>query len=241
MKKNVTELFLFKKSRFLLTLKLFLIWILLSSQTSLFAQQKVISGTVLGEDKAPIPGATVSVKGMNLGTLTDNSGKYVLPLPEAAKTLVFSFIGMISQEVDIDERKVYDLTLSQELVGLEEVIIVGYGTQKKASLTGAVAAVNEEDLQISTDANIASRLQGRIAGVTVTTDNSPGGNSTIRVRGIGSINNNDPLYVIDGVPVSGGLSQLNPNEVISMTVLKDASSSAIYGSRAANGVIIVTN
>lgn len=240
MKKSETNLIQTKKSPVILLLKLFMVVFLLLSQISVSAQQKSISGTVMGEDKATLPGVSVSVKGTTLGTLTDSNGKFSLPVPETAKTLVFSFIGMLPKEVVIDNRAAYEVTLLQSTVGLDEVVIVGYGTQKKASLTGAVSSVNEEDLRTSVDANIASRLQGHVAGVTITTDHSPGGSASVRIRGVGSINNNDPLYIIDGVPVSGGLNQINPNDILTMSVLKDASSSAIYGSRAANGVIIVT-
>lgn len=208
---------------------------------SVFAQTKTLSGTVTGEDGAPIPGVTVMVKGTSVGTVTDLDGKYNLTgVPADAETLVVSYIGMKTQEIEIGNQTVINATLAPDVVGVDEVVVVGYGTQQKKSLTGSVASVSADELQAVPTANAASRLQGRVAGVTITNDNSPGGDATVRIRGYGTINNNDPLFVIDGVPTTGGLSRINPNDIESMTVLKDASSAAIYGVRAANGVVIIT-
>ncbi len=204
-----------------------------------FAQQRSISGTVIDESGVPIPGATVLVKGTTVGVVTDADGKYNLSVPASAQTLVFSYIGMLSQEIAIAGKSSIDVTMKADVVGVEEVVVVGYGTQQKKTLTGSVSTVNDAELRAAPAANAASRMQGRVAGVTITSDNSPGGGATVRVRGVGSVNSNDPLYIIDGVPTSGGLTQINPNDIESMTVLKDASSSAIYGVRAANGVIII--
>jgi len=208
---------------------------------SVFAQTKTLSGTVTGEDGAPIPGVTVMVKGTAVGTVTDLDGKYNLTgVPADAETLVVSYIGMKTQEIEIGNQTVINATLAPDVVGVDEVVVVGYGTQQKKSLTGSVASVTADELRAVPSANAASRLQGRVAGVTITNDNSPGGDVSVRIRGYGTINNNDPLYVIDGVPTTGGLSRINPNDIESMTVLKDASSAAIYGVRAANGVVIIT-
>ncbi|MBW8325314.1 MAG: TonB-dependent receptor [Prolixibacteraceae bacterium] len=205
-----------------------------------FAQQKDLSGTVLGEDGAPIPGVTVVVKGTTTGTITDMDGKFSFSGPASAKILSVSYIGMRTQEIEIGNQTNFKITLLSDVIGVDEVVVVGYGSQQKKSVTGAVSTVSQEDIKAIPSANAASRLQGRVAGVTVVNDNSPGGDATVRVRGFGTINNNSPLYIVDGVPTEGGLSRMNPNDIESMTVLKDASSSAIYGARAANGVIIIT-
>lgn len=205
-----------------------------------FAQQKTLTGTVVGEDGVSIPGVTVIVKGTTVGTITDMDGKFSFPAPADAKTLVVSYIGMRTQEIEIGNQTNFKITLLSDVIGVDEVVVVGYGSQQKKSVTGAVSTVSQEDIKAIPSANAASRLQGRVAGVTVVNDNSPGGDATVRVRGFGTINNNSPLYIVDGVPTEGGLSRMNPNDIESMTVLKDASSSAIYGARAANGVIIIT-
>ena len=199
-----------------------------------------VRGKVTDENGQPLPGVSILVKGTQRGMITDVEGKFVVDVNNYETVLVFSFVGYLSQEIAVDNRSLLEVSLQVDEKSLEEVVVVGYGVQKKANLTGAVVTVGDKELGVATDANIASRLQGRVAGVTVARDNSPGGNVTVRVRGFGSINNNDPLYIIDGVPTTDGLSKLNPNDIESMTILKDASASAIYGSRAANGVIIIT-
>ncbi|HCY43434.1 MAG TPA: hypothetical protein DHV48_19210 [Prolixibacteraceae bacterium] len=205
-----------------------------------FAQQKTLSGTVVGEDGASIPGVTVVVSGTTVGTITDMEGKFSFLAPADSKILVASYIGMKTQNITIANQTTFKIVLESDVIGVDEVVVVGYGTQQKKSVTGAVSTVGSEDIKAIPTANAAARLQGRVAGVTVVNDNSPGGDATVRVRGFGTINNNSPLYIIDGVPTEGGLSRMNPNDIESMTVLKDASSSAIYGARAANGVIIIT-
>ncbi|MFA5330106.1 MAG: TonB-dependent receptor [Prolixibacteraceae bacterium] len=205
-----------------------------------YAQDKNLTGTVVGEDGAPIPGVTVVVKGTTNGTITDMDGKFSFAAPVDAAILSVSYIGMKTQEITIGNQTKFNITLASDVIGVDEVVVVGYGTQQKKSVTGAVSTVNAEDIKAIPTANAAARLQGRVAGVTVVNDNSPGGDATVRVRGFGTINNNSPLYIIDGVPTESGLSRMNPNDIESMTVLKDASSSAIYGARAANGVIIIT-
>ncbi len=202
-------------------------------------QSRTVSGVITGIDGAPIPGVTIVVKGTTSGTITDIDGKYKLNVPEGG-SIVVSYIGMLSQEIEVGNQNTIDIVMQADVIGVDEVVVVGYGTQQKKTLTGAVSTVGETELRAVPAASAASRLQGRVAGVTITNDNTPGGESTVRIRGIGSVNNNDPLYIIDGVPTSGGLSKMNPNDIESISVLKDASSSAIYGVRAANGVILVT-
>ena len=205
-----------------------------------FAQQKTLSGTIIGEDGVPIPGVTIVVKGTTTGTVTDMDGKFTFLAPADAKVISIAYVGMKTQELTIGNQSSFSVKLMSDFTGVDEVIVVGYGTQQKKSVTGAVSTVNQEDIKAIPTANAASRLQGRVAGVTVVNDNSPGGDASVRIRGFGTINNNSPLYIVDGVPTESGLSRMNPNDIESMTVLKDASSSAIYGARAANGVIIIT-
>jgi len=204
-----------------------------------YAQQKSISGKVIGEDGAPIPGVTVVVKGTTTGTITDMDGKFSFSAPAAAKTLSISYIGLKSQEIEIGTQTNFNVTMFADVIGVDEVVVVGYGTRKKEEITGSISTVSNEQMKISSAPSVVSRMQGQISGVTVTSGNTPGSDATIRIHGIGTINNSDPLYVIDGVPV-GPSNNINPNDVESISVLKDASSSAIYGSRGANGVILIT-
>ncbi|MDO8928881.1 MAG: TonB-dependent receptor plug domain-containing protein, partial [Bacteroidota bacterium] len=204
-----------------------------------FAQQKTLTGTVIGEDGASIPGVTVIVKGTTVGTITDMDGKFSFSAPADAKTLSVSYIGMKSQEITIGNQTSFKVTMAADVFGIDEVVVVGYGTRMKEELTGAVSTVSSEQLKISTAPSVVGRMQGQISGVTVTSANRPGGDATIRIRGIGTINDPNPLYIIDGVPVGPG-NNINPNDIESISVLKDASSAAIYGSRGANGVIIIT-
>ncbi len=204
-----------------------------------FAQQKTLSGKVIGEDGAPIPGVTVVVKGTTSGTITDMDGKFTFNAPATAKILSISYIGMKTQEFEIGNQTVFNVTLVSETIGVDEVVVVGYGTRKKEELTGSISTVSEKQMKISSSTNVISRMQGQVAGITVTNSNTPGGDAFIRVRGMGTINDSKPLYVVDGVPGDPG-SSINPDDIESVSVLKDASSSAIYGTRGANGVILIT-
>ncbi len=204
-----------------------------------FAQQKTLSGTVVGEDGVAIPGVTVVVKGTTIGTVTDMDGKFSFSAPAASKDLSISFVGMKSQEMAIGSQTNFTITLAPEFIGVDEVVVVGYGTRLKEELTGSISTMSKEQMKISPAPSVVSRMQGQIAGVTVTASNTPGADATIRIHGIGTVNDPNPLYVIDGVPV-GPNNSVSPNDVESITVLKDASSAAIYGSRGANGVILIT-
>ena len=204
-----------------------------------FAQQKTLTGTIVGEDGASIPGVTVIVKGTTVGTITDMDGKFSFLAPVDAKILVASYIGMKTQEIEIGNQTSFNLTLAADVIGVDEVVVVGYGTRMKEELTGAVSTVSSEQMQISTAPSVVSRIQGQVSGVTVTQANRPGGDANIRIRGLGTINNNGPLYIIDGVPAGPG-NNISPNDVESISILKDASSAAIYGTRGANGVVIIT-
>jgi TonB-dependent SusC/RagA subfamily outer membrane receptor len=203
-------------------------------------QQIRISGTVIDETGKALPGVTVKVKGTTLGTLTDSNGAYSIENVPAGATLVFSFIGMITKEIEVENRTRIDVTMEMDIIGINEVVVTGYATQTKASLTGSVATIGTQELSKMPSANVVQRLQGRISGVSIINSHVPGEGAQVRVRGLSTINNNDPLYVIDGVPTKVGLSQINPNDISSLTVLKDAASAAIYGASGANGVIIIT-
>ncbi|WP_423130084.1 TonB-dependent receptor [Gaoshiqia sp. Z1-71] len=202
--------------------------------------EREISGIVTDKAGTPVPGVSVIFEGTTVGTITDLDGGFRIAVPPGASTIIVSYIGMRTQQIDIGNQATFRITMDEDIIGVDEVVVVGYGIQQKKTLTGAVSTVDETQLRSVPAASAAAKLQGRVAGVTITNDNTPGGEAMVRIRGIGSVNNNDPLYIIDGVPTTGGLSKINPNDIESMSVLKDASSSAIYGVRAANGVIIVT-
>ena len=217
---------------------------LLFAQTIL-AQSVTVSGTVTAADSPEgVPGVTVMIKGTTQGTTTDISGAYQLQVPNASAVLVFSSIGYNSQEVPVGNRSTVNVTLEQALTALDEVVVVGYGTQKKSDVTGAVANISQASIrEMPAVTNPAQLLQGRVAGVdVVNSGNRPGDGVSIQIRGRRSFAaGNDPLFVLDGIPISGGtLNSINPSDIVSIDVLKDASSTAIYGSRGANGVIIVT-
>jgi len=205
---------------------------------ALWAQQVDIRGTVLDNLGEGLPGAAVKEKGnASNGTITDMDGKFTLKVKSGA-TLVISFMGFTTQEVAAkDGMKV---TMAEEASELNEVVVTGYQVQRKADLTGAVSVVNVDDLAKQNENNPIKAMQGRVPGMNITADGNPSGAATVRIRGIGTLNNNDPLYIIDGVPTKAGMHELNGNDIESIQVLKDAASASIYGSRAANGVIIIT-
>ncbi len=210
--------------------------------TLTFAQDVPITGKVTSsDDSSVLPGVSVVVKGTTTGTTTDIDGKFSLSAPSDA-TLVFSFIGMTTQEVAINNKTTIDIAMSQETTKLDEAIVVAYGTQKKSQITGSVATVKSEELSKVQNGNVLQGMEGKLSGVQVIQESGqPGSGPKIRIRGIGSINGSSaPLYVVDGVPFTGSLSSIDPMDIQSLTVLKDASANALYGHRGANGVIIVT-
>jgi TonB-dependent starch-binding outer membrane protein SusC len=217
----------------------FMFAVIMVFSTGAWAQQRTINGTVTDNTGSPLPGVTVVVQGTTMGTVTNIDGVYQLEVPASADVLVFSYIGMLRQVIEIGNQTTIDATLQPDVIGVDEVVVVGYGTRLKEELTGAVSSVSEEALQVSNAPSVISRLQGQVAGVNITAANRPGGQATIRIRGIGTINDPNPLYVIDGVPVGPG-NNINPNDIESISILKDASSAAIYGTRGANGVVIIT-
>jgi TonB-linked SusC/RagA family outer membrane protein len=205
-------------------------------------QPRAISGTVTDENDDPIIGATIIVKGTTVGTISNEDGIFQMDIPDDAESLQFSFVGMTTQEVVIGNQSVFNITLSESSIGLDEVVIIGYGTMKKSSLTASVATLRDEKLSQVSVGRADLAIKGMLPGVSVKQSSTkPGDAPIIRIRGISSISGvNDPLYVVDGVPIVGDLSSINSGDIESIEVLKDASSGAIYGSRAAAGVILVT-
>ena len=218
-----------------------------------FAQNRVITGTVTSsEDNMGVPGATVLVKGTTIGTATDIDGKYSISVPAGSNVLVFSFVGLTAQEVTIGNQTDISVALQPDVQSLSEFVITSYGDQSKREITGAIASVKGEVFANLPMQSFDRAMQGRIAGVQVTsTTGAPGGTLNVRIRGVGSINaGNDPLYIVDGVQVSSGslsgqgpqnaLASINPNDIESIEVLKDAAAASIYGAQAANGVVLIT-
>ena len=202
------------------------------------AQNLQVSGTVVSKsDGLPVIGATVLEKGTTNGTITDFDGKFSLTVKQGAE-IVVSYVGFKSQTLKANS--VLNIVLEEDSEMLEEVVVTGYTTQRKADLTGAVSVVSVDELSKQNENNPMKALQGRVPGMNITADGNPSGSTTIRIRGVGTLNNNDPLYIIDGVPTKAGMHELNGNDIESIQVLKDAASASIYGSRAANGVIIIT-
>lgn len=241
MKKHLSDLFM-------------QVWILLAIlfiPPSLYAQEAVLKGRVLSSEKGePLAGVTVRVKNAGTGTVTDANGRFSLAVKQASPVLVFSFTGYLVQEIPVNGQQEISVTLAPDPKALGEVVVVGYGTQQKSNVAGAIASVKAAELKQTPVANVVQGLQGRVAGVQVTQNSSaPGGSVSMRIRGTNSINgSSEPLYVVDGVQLSnsGGindissLSIVNPNDIESVEVLKDASSTAIYGARGANGVVLIT-
>jgi TonB-linked SusC/RagA family outer membrane protein len=246
------------------SLKLFFAFSLcLLFRTALFAQNKTVSGTVTDQNNLPLAGATVTVKEAKSATTTDAGGKFTIVVPPAGKTLVISFIGMLDQEVSIGIKTSFSVTLKSSASTLGDVVVIGYGTQKRGDVNGAISSVSSRDIADIPQSSVDQMLQGKAAGVTVTQNTgAPGAAVSVRVRGITSFSGSEPLYVVDGVQIDGNantgqqltsqsspseqetspsvLASLNPNDIESVDILKDASATAIYGSRGANGVVIIT-
>ena len=201
------------------------------------AQGSSVTGTVIDQTGEPVIGATVMEKGTSNGTVTDFDGNFKLKV-EAGRVLVFSYVGYLTQE--LLAKQGMQVTMQDDALSLNEVVVTGYTTQRKADLTGAVSVVSVSELAKQNENNPIKAMQGRVPGMNISADGSPSGSAQVRIRGIGTLNNNDPLYIIDGVPTKAGMHELNGNDIESIQVLKDAASASIYGSRAANGVIIIT-
>jgi len=203
-------------------------------------QQKQISGKVADSQGAPIPGATIMVPGTTIGTISDGDGNFKLSIPSTARTISVSFVGMTSKDVTIGNNSTFNVVLAESNVGLEEVVVVGYGTQKKESVVGAISQVDNQALMRSGNTNITNAIAGKLAGVlTIQQSGEPGANdSEIVIRGLSSWNGSKPLVLVDGV--ERDFTDLDPNEINTLSVLKDASATAVFGAKGANGVIIVT-
>lgn len=231
-------------------LKVFMFLVAMLTFTMSYAQVKTITGKVTDASSGePLPGATIAVKGTSIGTITNFDGNFSLDIPSDAQTLVFSFVGMKNLEVELGSLTNFNIALENQLFNVEEVVVIGYGTVKKEDATGAVTAIGSNDFNKGAITSAQDLLVGKGAGVVITSaGGAPGSSSTIRIRGGSSLNaSNDPLIIIDGIPIdnnnvsgsSNFLSFVNPNDIESFNILKDASATAIYGSRASNGVIII--
>ena len=208
-----------------------------------YAQEVKVTGTVTDKETGEtLPGVTVLVEGASNGTITDIDGVFTLNVPSENAKLIFSFVGFTTQEIELNGRSVINVTMDIDIQSLEEVVVTGYGTQKKSVVTGAISSIKASDLESMPINRVEQALQGRTSGLTIAANSGqPGSSATVRVRGITSLNNNDPLWVVDGVVVdNGGIGYLNQSDIASIEVLKDAASQAIYGARAAAGVILVT-
>ena len=239
--------------------RIFMLLCMLLISTISFSQI-IVKGTVTGEDSFGVPGANVLVKGTTSGTITDMDGNYSISVPSEKSVLIYSFVGMSTQEKTVGKQKVINVVLKDDSEVLDEVVVVGYGTMKKSDLTGAVSSYRPDEKEAGKMASIDNMLQGKIAGLSVGASvDAPGAATSVTIRGANSLRgDNQPLYVIDNIPqasagefassgndgtftiASNALSSLNPADIESIEVLKDASATAIYGSRGANGVILIT-
>src|SRR5699024_1639184 len=214
------------------------------------ADSITVKGTVTAEsDSMPLPGVSVLVKGTKTETTTDENGTFSLSLTGESQTLVFSFVGYQKKEVPINGRTTLNVMLREEVVEMDDIVVVGYGSQRRQDLTGSISSISATEIQNKSITTAEQAVQGQVAGVQVIKNSgAPGGGSTVRIRGTNSIRaGNNPLYVVDGLPMGGGssptqspLAMINPQDIVSIEVLKDASATAIYGARGANGVVLIT-
>ncbi len=206
-------------------------------------QQKRVTGIITDRSGSPLPGVNVRAAGTAIGVISDGDGRYSIDVPSDAKILVFSFVGMETSEIAIGNQTEINITMAESSIGLEEVVVVGYGTQRKSDITGSVVSVSNEQITAQPVTNVFQALQGKAAGVDITTSLRPGTLGSISIRGARSLTaSNSPLYVVDGIPIlsNSGIETLNEQDIESIEILKDASATAIYGSRGANGVVLVT-
>lgn len=222
--------------------KLFLPVVVLMLSSAFAFAQKTITGTINDNDGLPLPGVNVVIKGTSNGTSTDFDGKFSLNIKSSNSVLEITFIGFKTQELTIGNRTTFNITLQEDTESLDEVVVVAYGTSNKEAITGSVAKISTADIQKRTISNISSAIEGSTTGVLVTSPSGqPGSGQSIRIRGFGSFgSSNSPLYVVDGIPINGSINAINPSDIESVTILKDAGSTALYGNKAANGVILVT-
>lgn len=213
-----------------------------SPLAAMLKQGIVATGKVIDSNGEPIPGVNVVIRGTSTGTVTDVNGKYSINVPNRDAVLVFSFIGFVTQEILLGDKNQVDITLVEDTQQIEEVVVIGYGTARKSDVTGAIASVQNDVIKEVPAADVSQALIGRIAGVNIQQAGfRPGAETTIRIRGTRSLSaSNDPLIVLDGIPFAGSINEIAPDDVKSIDILKDASATAIYGSRGANGVILIT-
>lgn len=229
--------------------KLVILFMALITTCQLFAQ-KTLTGTVKdgNANGEAIIGATVQITGTGTGTITDIDGNFSVEVPAGKNQITVSYVGYKSQTINVAGKSHVNVVLHADATNMDEVVVVGYGTMKRSDLTGSVSSINEEQIKQGVNTSLEQAMQGRIAGVQVTQNSgAPGGGISVQVRGINSLSGNEPLYVIDGIAVSGNtdsntsvLSSINPSDITNIEVLKDASATAIYGSRASNGVVLIT-
>ena len=206
-----------------------------------FSQQITVKGIVTSaSDNLGLIGATVQIKGTTTGTITGLDGDYTLDNVASDAVLVFSSVGYETQEIPVNGRTTINLVMKEASELLDEVVVIGYGAVKKSDLTSSISTVKSEDITQTVTGNAMDALQGKVNGVQVTSAGSPGATPKVLIRGVTTVNGSDPLYVVDGMPISGNINFLNSNDIESMQVLKDASAAAIYGTRASNGVILIT-
>ena len=206
-----------------------------------YAQQITVKGVVTSAtDQQPLIGTTVQVKGTGTGTITGIDGDYTLPNVDKNAVLVFSSIGFESQEIAVGGRTTINVVLKEAAELLDEVVVIGYGAVKKSDLTSSIATVKGDEITETVTGNAMDALQGKVNGVQVTSGGGPGATPKVLIRGVTTVNGTNPLYVVDGMPVGDNINFLNSNDIASMEVLKDASAAAIYGTRASNGVILIT-
>src|SRR5690606_24530070 len=212
-----------------------------SSLANSYAFQRRIAGTVKSNAGFPLEGVTVVVKGSGHGTTTDAQGMYSLELPESAEILVFSSTGFRTEEIEIGQQAVIDAVLQADIQDLDEVVVIGYGTAIRKDLTGAVSSIQAEKLETHAPRSVQDLLRANAAGLIIGQGNSAKADASLLVRGSGTLKaGNSPLHVVDGVIFDGALSDLNPNDIQSIDILKDASATAVYGAKAANGVVLIT-
>ncbi|MBR3485189.1 MAG: TonB-dependent receptor plug domain-containing protein, partial [Bacteroidales bacterium] len=205
-----------------------------------FAQNITVTGVVLDGARQPIVGAFVVEQGTSNGTAAGVDGDFTLRVPAGA-TLEVSCIGYVTRTVTVSQAQHLEIILEDDMEMLDETVVVGYGVQKKSVVTASISKVDGDALNKVRASTVNDAIKGKVSGVQITqASGQPGSGSQIKIRGIGSVNNSDPLYIVDGMPVDGGIDYLNPNDIQSVEILKDAASAAIYGARAANGVVLVT-
>ena len=205
-----------------------------------FAQSITVTGVVLDGDRQPIVGAFVVEQGTTNGTATGIDGDFTIRVASGA-VLEISCIGYVTKSITVTQDQNLEVILEDDMEMLEETVVVGYGVQKKSVVTASISKVDGDALNTVRASTINDAIKGKVSGVQITqASGQPGSGSQIKIRGIGTVNNSDPLYIVDGMPVDGGIDYLNPNDIKSVEILKDAASAAIYGARAANGVVLVT-